>query len=126
MSVFLNSEAGQWHINNKAWYAVLELALDNNWEPERDCDHYTGEFRVVSAKDGLCMATAVEEAMAKIPDSDAMPKDSVRTFVSPSGMEIVCHEFTTPVTPYQLWSGDGKPKLKEFVRIARAGSFTIS
>ena len=114
---------------NRIWEILLVLAVKYGWEPHQGSmgdattestvgdwrDKYIhGAGREVNTADAANMANALEAALKEIPDDDGEAEADVHTNVA--GL---------PVSPYELFRGDGKQVIRELIQFCRDGGFRI-
>ncbi len=124
MSMDLLSEAGgrTFHLNNLGWGNLLQLALTNRWKPERPADFYLyNDGQTVSDIEARALAHAIEQALPDVPDFDAMAHKTGEVLIGEHAIRVLKAE----VNACELFSGENKDLLREFVQFARNGAFQI-
>ena len=119
-------------IGNRIWEVLLIMALRHGWKPvglEPDKDqgrdpaviredwrpHYLqSEGREVGPAEAANIAEALEAALRDIPDDDDSSQPDAHTNVT--GL---------PVSPVELFRGDGKLVVRELIEFCREGAFAI-
>jgi hypothetical protein len=81
---------------------------------------YNCGFRV-TAEDARALAEALERALPDVPDHDAL---AGKTFTHPDLPGVRLVNATTPVNPYEWFSGK-KGLLQDFIAFCRQGGFEI-
>jgi GNAT superfamily N-acetyltransferase len=95
---------GQRHIEDRNRYA------EKDW---RD-DYFTPEGQFVTEEDAFGIAEALSRFLPEIPDED-----------TPVDPDEHTHLAELPVSPHELFRGDGKQLVSDFIDFCRRGGFTI-
>lgn len=95
---------GQRHIEDRHRYD------DKDW---RD-DYFTPEGQFITDEDAMGIAQALNRFLPEIPDDDAVVVEDDRT-----------HLAELPVSPYELFRGDGKQLVRDFIAFCEKGGFSV-
>lgn len=151
MGMDLAGQQGQFRFGNRAWLMLLELANEHGWEPlgtnapvffNEDGSvfeavtgwngtYFANNFQVVTAEDAVNLADALEQSLELFPDDDelegitlsVLPDDIIkRDIYIPS--ETV-EGARTSVSLFEVFSGERKQYLRDFIEFCQGGSFHI-
>ena len=139
----IHNATGEIYFTSAAWQRLLQLATTYGWEPAgtlaveglfeatnqirkpHSQDNWSGDYstptgQLVSAQDTLELTRALARALPDIPDHDT--KDPLRDRV---GYRLK-NEDIARLSTLDWFSGSGKNRLKEFIRLCNWGGFIIS
>lgn len=125
MSMDLIGVGGSCNFNVWSWAHILQLAVAHGWKPtgtvheapEWGGNYWSNDGQEVTDADAAAIADAIERALPDVPDHDALAHKR-----NPDGKSI---PFGTPVNAYELFSGERKKQLREFIEFCRRGGFRI-
>jgi hypothetical protein len=111
----------RWNIYH--WPKLLKLAGQFGWElGENWVDRYCSNDFLVTAEDARNLADALERALPDIPNEQVC---AVKKIDLPGGMTCTAFEGEPPENPLELFSGERKQYLREFIAFCRNGAFRI-
>lgn len=143
MPLRIHNAAGEMYFTSAAWQRLLQLATACGWEPAGTLsveglfdatslankpyseDNWSGDYstptgQLVSAQDALELVMALARALPDIPDHDT--KDPIR---DRAGYGLKNEEIER-LSTLEWFSGSGKNRLREFIRLCNWGGFIIS
>jgi hypothetical protein len=133
MGMDLVGKGGDFRFNIFGWRAVLALAQMNGWKPAGTVlegeagwagGYDTNDGQTVTSEDAAQLADAVEQALPDIPDHDALEhKGQIKDIPGLGPTKLF--SLTENISPVEMFSGDGKEHLRQFIVYCRAGSFQI-
>ena len=133
MGMDLDGKGGDFRFNIYGWRAVLALAEMNGWEPagtvlEQELGwsggYDTNDGQTVTAEDAARLADALERALPDLPDHDALEHNGPIKDIPGLGPTKL-FALTEQISPVELFSGNGKERLRQFITSCRVDSFQL-
>jgi hypothetical protein len=147
MAVALRGPAGDFLFNNRGWALLLKLAYDFGWrplgtqapahwqpvpaepwsesKPWNAADYFSGRGQMVSALDAASMAEALAAAADDIPNHDPFSDEAGRDLNNPGFPRLRHLAAERSVNSFEIFGGENKRLLREFIAYCRTGEFTI-
>lgn len=146
MAVILRSDiAGDFIINEQGWVILVPFAYQNGWRPKgtREPAHYEllhddvrpqgwhpanyfqGKGQRVSGEDAAAFADALESALPDLPDHDPLADKAVGKIEAPGFPRITATSSDLAPTPFEVFGGANKARLRVLIAFCRAGPLTI-
>jgi len=136
MGYDLKGDGGRFRWNVTSWPLLLELAQQYGWEPQGTTlhddegvieDEWAGGYcsndgQQVSAADAAALADALERALPDIPNHDAMEHKTTPIPGMPGERGI---PMDVKFTAFELFSGENKAHLREFISYCHKAGFWI-
>ncbi len=89
--------------------------------PDWNGTYFSNEGQFVTDRDASNIAATLERALDDIPDHDAM-EDKKSHICSISGFDMQTAQDASPI---EWFSGQGKTRVRDFIKFCRAGGFLI-